>query len=65
MKTYEYVSVSYHGMLFPAVSEHREIIDEYAANGYRYVDSIVTEFDNSGRPSKLDLIFEKDDQARE
>ena len=64
MKEYEYVSVKYKMLetftLGNGISEHREIIDDYAARGYRYVDSIVTEVDNSARIRKVDLVFEKD-----
>lgn len=64
MKEYEYVSVKYKMleafMLGCGISEHREIIDDYAARGYRYVDSIVTEVDNSAHIRKVDLVFEKD-----
>ena len=42
MREYEYVSVDYKKreviMVGFGISEHREIIDDYAARGYRYVD---------------------------
>ncbi|MBC2887806.1 DUF4177 domain-containing protein [Gordonibacter massiliensis (ex Traore et al. 2017)] len=64
MKEYEYVSVDYKMMevfmLGRGISEHREIIDDYAARGYRYVDSIITEVDNAAHIRKIDLVFEKD-----
>ena len=42
MKQYEYVSVHI-GKLFGAASEeHREIINDYAAKGWRYVGFIPT-----------------------
>lgn len=43
-----------------SVTEHHAVIDEYTANGYRYVDSIVTETDSRGGVKKMDLVFEKD-----
>lgn len=64
MKEYEYVSVDYKMMevfmLGRGISEHCEIIDDYAARGYRYVDSIITEVDNAAHIRKIDLVFEKD-----
>lgn len=62
MKKYEFVSVSCKtSTVFPPVAyEHRDTIEEYAAKGYRYVDSIVTETDSHGCTKKLDLIFEID-----
>ncbi|MEQ3361862.1 DUF4177 domain-containing protein [Raoultibacter massiliensis] len=60
MKKYEYASIAYETLMFAFASEHRAVIDDYAARGYRYVDSIITETDAHGRPRKLDLIFEID-----
>lgn len=62
MKKYEYVTVSYKAkdMVISAVSEHREVIDQYAAQGYRYVGMIPTETGAGGCPRKIDLIFEKE-----
>ena len=64
MRGYEYVSVDYKKREVFVVgfgtSEHREIIDDYAARGSRYVDSIITEIDGNARIRKIDLVFEKD-----
>ncbi|MBQ5676108.1 MAG: DUF4177 domain-containing protein [Lachnospiraceae bacterium] len=60
MKKYEYVTV-YIGKFFGAKSEeHRKIIDEYAAKGYRYVGYIPTVLDDFGKIKDIDLIFEQD-----
>ena len=59
MKKYEYVTV-YIGKFFGAKSEeHRKIIDEYAAKGYRYVGYIPTVLDDFGKIKDIDLIFEQ------
>ena len=64
MREYEYVSVDYKKreviMVGVGITEHREIIDDYAARGYRYVGSIITEVDSNARIRKIDLVFEKD-----
>ena len=62
MKTYEYATIHYKttGIVMAGTSEHRDVIDDYAARGYRYVDSIIVEADNNARPRKVDLVFEKD-----
>ena len=56
MREYEYVSVDYKKreviMVGFGISEHREIIDDYAARGYRYVGSIITEVDSNARIRK-------------
>lgn len=39
---------------------HRELIDKYASEGWRYVDAIPSSFyGNNGQPKTFDLIFEK------
>lgn len=60
MKQYTYVKV-HTGRFIGAVSEeHRRIIDEYAAKGYRYVGFIPTKMSDYGKMVDMDLIFEKD-----
>ena len=63
MKKYEYVNVEYKmkDMVMASVSEHREIIDRYANQGYTYVGMIPTEISAHGCIRKLDLIFVKDE----
>ena len=60
MKKYEYVNVNVGGLFFSGSMEHREIIDEYAAKGYRYVGYIPTDMNNNGKIYEMDLIFEID-----
>lgn len=60
MKKYEYVAVHI-GKIVGAKSEnHRTIIDEYAAKGYRYVGYIPTNIDGYGKTKDMDLVFETD-----
>lgn len=40
--------------------EHREIIDRRAAEGWRYVGCIPTQFSGEGGTKEIDLIFEKE-----
>ncbi|MCJ7845670.1 MAG: DUF4177 domain-containing protein [Blautia sp.] len=63
MKKYEYVNVEYKmkDMVMASVSEHREIIDCYANQGYTYVGMIPTEISANGCIRKMDLIFGKDE----
>lgn len=63
MKRYEYVSVSYKmkDVVMATVSEHREIIEKYAGQGYRYAGMVPTEISANGCVRKMDLIFEKDE----
>ena len=60
MKQYAYEEVRV-GKVFGAKCEdHRRIIDEYAAKGYRYVGFIPTKMSDYGKFRVLGLIFEKD-----
>lgn len=49
-----------HGLAVAYVSEHREIINQYAAQGYRFVAVIPMEMKINGCVRKMDLIFEKE-----
>ena len=40
--------------------EHRQIIDEYAKKGYRYVGYIPTVISDYGKIKDMDLVFEMD-----
>lgn len=61
MKKYEYVEVHIGKILGARSEEHREIIDAYAAKGYRYVGYIPTNISDNGKIKDMDLIFEKDE----
>lgn len=61
MKKYKYVNVKINKFIGAKSEEHRQIIDEYAANGYRYVGFIPTIISDYGKFKEIDLIFEIDD----
>ena len=48
------------GILGSKIEEHRKIIDEYAANGYRYAGYIPILMDSNGKLYDIDLIFERE-----
>lgn len=61
MKKYEYVSVHVgKGIFGSKIEEHRKIIDEYAANGYRYAGYVPILMDSNGKLYEIDLIFERE-----
>ena len=62
MKKYEYVRLLYEGIVASKLSEHREVIDRYAAEGWRYVGYIPVQESPDGMTCAIDLIFEKDAQ---
>ena len=61
MKKYEYVSVHIGKFVGARSEEHRAIIDQYAAKGYRYVGYIPTNLPDYGKIKDMDLVFELDD----
>ncbi|MBU6135599.1 MULTISPECIES: DUF4177 domain-containing protein [Clostridium] len=59
MYKYMYKEAQTNG-LFRGPSDHREIIDKYSKEGWRFVTAIPTEFyNNNGEIKKFDLVFEK------
>ena len=63
MKKYEYVTLNTKTGFFSTKSKkHREIIDQYAARGYRYVGWFPSKMSNmlSGVLEEIELIFETD-----
>ena len=58
MRKYEYVSINIAGFLGAGSEEHRQIIDDYAAKGYKYVGYIPTNITSHGKIIEMDLIFE-------
>lgn len=60
MKKYAYVDVQIGKVFFSSSQDHRAIIDEYAAQGWRYAGFLPTGIDGHGRITDIDLIFERD-----
>lgn len=55
---YLYVEAKVGGMF--SKSNHRTLIDQYAKDGWRFVDAIATSFHgNNGQVKTYDLVFEK------
>lgn len=65
MYQYEYVSVEGKLMKDPCFWGYRQIIDEYAAKGWRYAGYVPTAITGEGRIYKIDLIFEKECREEE
>ncbi len=60
MKRYEYVPVHISRFIGAKSENHREIIDQYAKKGYRYVGFIPTNMNDYGKIKDMDLVFEID-----
>ena len=61
MYEYKYVTLYVGGGFWinNAECEHRSVIDEHAAQGWRYVGYIPTHFTSNGASKEIDLIFER------
>ena len=60
MKKYEYVNININSFIGAGSEEHRQIINEYATKGYRYVGYVPTDISDYGKIKSMDLIFEID-----
>ena len=58
MGKYEFVNVKISKLVGAKSEEHRKIIAEHAANGYRYVGYIPTDLTDAGKIKAMDLVFE-------
>ena len=61
MYQYEYVSLYATGgfWIYQRENAHREIIDRYAAQGWRYAGYLPIKFSGDGGLKEIDLVFEK------
>lgn len=50
MKPYEYVSIAPKGVFVGKYESHRDIIDDYAKRGYKYVGFIPTKLSSTAFP---------------
>ena len=60
MKEYTYNNVQIGKFFFSTSANHRDIINEYAAQGWRYVGYIPTQFTSNGGTKAIELIFERE-----
>ena len=60
MRKYEYVNLDINTWLGAGTEELRQIIDEYATKGCRYVGFIPTDINDHGKIKQIDLILEMD-----
>ncbi|HEY8803789.1 MAG TPA: DUF4177 domain-containing protein [Clostridium sp.] len=41
-------------------ADHRELIDKYSQEGWKFITTIANDFDGRGKIKKYDLVFEKE-----
>lgn len=56
---YTYASAKTAGLL--RLSDHRELIDKYSKEGWRFIVAIPIEFNGFGDIKEFDLVFEKEE----
>ena len=63
MKKYQFVNVVLKNnyVANATVTEHRQIIEEWAVKGYSYVGYVPTKQGPSGKIVEIDLIFEREE----
>lgn len=57
MYEYTFIKTSLGG--FFTSPKHREVIEEYAIEGWRLVQVLPTKFNGNGAPLEYEIIFEK------
>lgn len=60
MKQYDYVNIYIGKFIGAGSEEHRAVIDQRAAQGWRYVGYIPTKLTDYGKITEMDLVFEMD-----
>jgi hypothetical protein len=58
---YKYIFVEAQGVRMLASADHRELIDKYSKEGWKFITAIPTAFSGYGVIKKYDLVFEKED----
>ena len=61
MYTYMYIQSNVGGMF--TLSNHREIIDKYSKEGWRFVAAILKSNGSNGQITTNDLVFEKCEES--
>ncbi len=54
MKKYEYVTIRTNSVLSGNITEHRDIIDEYALKGYRFAGFVPVYINSEGKIKEID-----------
>ena len=56
---YTYIYVKSKASSVFRISDHRELIDKYSREGWRFVSAIPSDFELNGKINEFDLVFEK------
>ena len=60
VKIYKYIYVTAKAEGFIREADHREIIDKYSQEGWRFITAIPTNSNSYGKIKEFDLVFEKE-----
>jgi len=58
MVRYEYIKINSEAIMSSKFTQHRNIIDEFAKKGYKYIGFIPIKQYGHGMIREIDLIFE-------
>lgn len=61
MNIYKYIYVEAKAAGYFTLANHRELIDQYRKEGWRFITAIPTKFDMYGMIKQYDLVFEKEE----
>lgn len=60
VEIYNYIYVTAVTSGFFRTADHRELIDKYSQEGWRFITAIPSKFEGYGRIIEFDLVFEKE-----
>lgn len=60
IKIYKYIYIEAKAAGTFRSSEHRELIDKYSKEGWRFITAVPTVFSGYGLIKRFDLVFEKE-----
>ena len=60
IKIYNYIYVTAKVSGFIRIADHRELIDKYSQEGWRFITAIPSDFNGNGKITEFDLVFEKE-----
>lgn len=62
IEIYKYIFVKANAdAVFLSKANHRELIEQYSKEGYRFVTAIPTSMSGHGKIYEFDLVFEKEE----
>lgn len=61
IKIYKYIFIKANADALLSNANHKELIEQYSREGYRFVTAIPTAMSGHGKIYEFDLVFEKEE----